>query len=873
MMKNAKSSRNAPIGKFVCSTVGTSPLVVNAPVSSSGGAAWPFKACIILWHWLIQEMNKHLSVGRVVFGHRGSFIALMFGLMICLMGPLSFSLNAQPNSSQINVIPKPDDTPGVTRYWGQKMTGGFYYDWAADPTMTANIRTSWPVVDTTGFLYNNGDTTTQWLPAGSCGISCMDLTSAQTATGIKTFQNGLILEGTTTSQTFNVLPTYTLTVGASGALSTEHTAGQSAYFNSAGVQRILLSNGGGSSGTSGIIRTSNATDTINSIDGTLGMFSAVGFQVGTYGTPIPIIDAAGLVTPVSFQLTTGAVNGYCLVSDATGVGSWAACSAGGSFVTTNMAQTGLTGTKEWNSNHTYNAHILAGAASTYDLGTNASAWRVGYVDTASVEHVEINDPTRSAFWRMSYGSVSNSIILDSGSGTQRELTVQVFSATDTQWIMRGTLLPASVGGANGDIGATGTKWRDAFFSGTVLADTFDGVDALLTTSATVGTTGATSVVHTPGISTYYNGSGVQRILLSQAAGASTVSGIIRTFNATDTINSIDGTLGVFSAVGFQVGTYGTPIPIVTAAGKVTPVTFQMTSGASSGYVLTSDGSGNGTWQAAGAGSFVTTNTNQTSLSGTKQWTSAHTFVGGVAVQLSSTSRNWLPETDLVYSLGSLSFRWNTLWASTLQLMGGGAYVQNSAGSISYVNFDSNGVTLQNGAVYKVGVNTVIDASRNGAFNNVTISGTCTGCGSITNYVTTNSNQTGIAGTKEWSNFNTFTSGVALSASSTARTITPQSDAAYNFGSSSARWLSAYATAFYSPGGTFEVYNGAFSIIRGVLSQSGLSLYNGAGTNTVFISSSVGGVTVNGATGQTTSVVIGGCTMGFTSGWLTSKSGC
>lgn len=859
MMKNAKSSRNAPIGKFVCSTVGTSPLVVNAPVSSSGGAAWPFKAFIILWHWLIQEMNKHLSVGRVVFGHRGSFIALMFGLMICLMGPLSFSLNAQPNSSQINVIPKPDDTPGVTRYWGQKMTGGFYYDWAADPTMTANIRTSWPVVDTTGFLYNNGDTTTQWLPAGSCGISCMDLTSTQTATGIKTFQNGLVLEGTTTSQTFTVLPTYTLTVGASGALSTEHTAGQSAYFNSAGVQRILLSNGAGSSGTSGIIRTANATDTINSIDGTLGMFSAVGFQVGTYGTPIPIIDAAGLVTPVSFQLTTGAVNGYCLVSDATGVGSWAACSAGGSFVTTNTAQTGLTGTKEWNSNHTYNAHILAGAASTYDLGTNAAAWRVGYIDTASVEHVEINDPARSAFWRMSYGSVSNSIILDSGSGAQRELTVQVFSATDTQWNMRGTLLPASVGGANGDIGATGTKWRDAFFSGTVSADAFDGLNVTLSTLGSISIASGRNLINSTTLTGYNAALTDGKLLLSWGGSG---SGIIRTFDNSGTYqNSFEAT-GIQTNVAYAVGPFGSPTTVIDNAGNATFSTIKMTTAPSAGYVLTSDASGNGTWQAAGAGSFVTTNTNQTGLSGTKQWTNAHTFVGGVAVQLTSTARDWIPESHNVYSLGSTGTRWRDLWIGNNLTVGGTltSFITSSTFLSSSV-FVTNSFQMNTGA--SSGYVLTSDGSGNGTWQPA-------GGGS---YVTTNTTQTGLTGNKEWINTHTFVGGVAINASSTARTITPQSDAVYNLGGSSAKWNSIFASGLYAYGGTIEVSNSTGTINRAAITLAGLVLSNSAGSSTIFLGSNTGAVTVNGAIGQTTSVVIGGCTMNFTSGWLTSKSGC
>jgi hypothetical protein len=146
----------------------------------------------------------------------------------------------------------------------------------------------------------------------------MDLTTNQTASGIKTFSNGIIMQGTSTAQNLNVLPTYTLDVGTPGAINIAMQAGLASWTNGSGIQRVLISQGGGASTVSGIVRTLNATDTINSLDSN-GVFSGVGFSVGTFASPIPIVDAAGLVTPVSFQLTTGATNGYVLTSDSLGM--------------------------------------------------------------------------------------------------------------------------------------------------------------------------------------------------------------------------------------------------------------------------------------------------------------------------------------------------------------------------------------------------------------------------------------------------------------------------------------------------------------------------------------------------------------------------
>jgi hypothetical protein len=81
--------------------------------------------------------------------------------------------------------------------------------------------------------------------------------------------------------------------------------------------------------------------------------------------------------------------------------------------------------------------------------------------------------------------------------------------------------------------------------------------------------------------------------------------------------------------------------VLNVSGSITTNTFRVVTGAVSGYVLTSDGSGNATWQAAGAGSNITTNTSQSGLTGDKQTSGQWTWgtSGGRSIVAAGNGNN------------------------------------------------------------------------------------------------------------------------------------------------------------------------------------------------------------------------------------------
>lgn len=908
--------------------------------------------------------------------------------LLTLFALTALFAQAQPNSNNFNVIVQPDNTEGFVKFWGQKMPSGFKVSLGAPAALTADYTMLLPDTPQDGFIYYDSMTgLLSFTGAGTCGVDCMTLTTNQTAAGIKTFQNGLILEGTT-----YVAAPHAIQVGSAGGVGCLYSAGDISCTNGSGVQRVLITQGSGSSTVSGTIRTFNATDAINSIDPN-GIFSAVAFTVGTFASKITIIDAAGLVTPVSFQLTAGATNGFCLVSDAAGVGTWQACSAGGSFVTTNTAQTGLTGTKEWNSNHTHNAHILTGAVDTYDIGAAANPWRYYFGQTANVESLELATPgfTHAVSWKI-HSPLTAAFAIDSSTAV-RVLSFASLGTTDNQWNFRGTLLPyAAPSGNDGDIGKSsvgcGQCWRDAYFSGTVNGLTFAGTNytgnnILLSGINPFLDIGAGRMTLNTTVFRFLDSTLANaQVLISSGGGSG--SGIVATGSNTGTFHNRLDSNGILTNVGYFVGPFGGSTQVISNGGDAYFVTLRVSSGASAGYVLTGDASGNATWQAPASGSFVTTNTNQTGLSGTKEWSSLHTFTGGVAVRLGSTARYWGPESDVAYDLGGATFRWNNVWGHTFYTKAGSFTVQNSAGTIDRLFLGQGGVSYADAAgttvgtlttsgfnttqAYSISGTTAIDSNRFGYFPQIgnassrvvdyfgeTIKlytsggintsqilstglnwyntagfprivffvttnvgsitsfttsgdtvidnngvqtfafklstgavngycltssavgvGTWQACpGAITNYITTNSAQTGLTGSKSTSGTWTFTSGIQAQATSSARDWQPEANNTYSLGSTSLRWANSYITNNYAWGGSYNVYNSAGSILRGDWLQGGLALYDSGGNLKITLQSA-GGVVANGSTAISSTFTVknsagANCTITTVYGWVTATT--
>jgi hypothetical protein len=805
---------------------------------------------------------------------------------------LCSALMAQTKFTELQIIPKTKaaDGTGTLSFLELRANGTNVFTWKAPDTLSADVVMKWPVDGAAGFLYSDGAGNTSWTGSGgTCGVNCLDLTSVQTASGRKTFSGGVVLQNTSTFRTLNPEADNTYDIGTSSLRIANIWGGN---FKSKNGEVIVQSSGGvdravlGVNGFTGYDATPTAVNTIYGTGGGFqGFNTTLGYGVaGTYA-----IDSTRAANLTGFTMATGATNGFCLISDAAGIGTWQSCAAGGSYVTTNTAQTGLTGTKEWNSAHTYKASILSGTNNTYNIGDAATAFANIYSQTMQPENLELGyaGTAHANFWRIDRPT-SISMAIWSGSGTQQELDLSAFSSTDTRWFFRGTLMPITTSGSNGDIGNTTFPWRDAYFSGQIKGNT-----GLLTgafPSLIVGTSGAQSTTISAGVFLGAGSGGAPHVLISYGGLG---SGIIRTIDTFGNVqNGIDSN-GISTNVGFSVGPFGSTTQVIDNAGNATFPTLKITTSPSAGYVLTSDASGNATWQAAAGGSFVTTNTNQTALSGTKEWSNTHTFNAGVAVKLGSTARNWDPESDAAYGLGNPFDRWNNLYAANSVVLGnagigaagiiltGGANANwyNSAGvskvlissggsgptSSGIVRVFNNTATVINGSMDNTGFNTevgynvagtqVIDAFRSVTANgltaanatftgNLTVLGTCTGCSSGW---TTNTTQTGLSGDK------TTSGSLTLTNAGTNR------------------------IALTSSTGNVNLYNSSGASRVFLAGSSGIvSVYTGsAGSETPVIRLTTSGVDMNNLaqSGQSTSVVIGGCTMNFTYGWLTSKSGC
>lgn len=114
-------------------------------------------------------------------------------------------------------------------------------------------------------------------------------------------------------------------------LTTGPVAGYVLTSDASGVGTWQASSGGGGTGTANVLSKwlnglGDLTDSTVSDDGTTVTFAGTGgiaVSLGDVNVPSGTVSAAGLA------LTTGAVAGHVLTSDALGVGSWAAPASGG----------------------------------------------------------------------------------------------------------------------------------------------------------------------------------------------------------------------------------------------------------------------------------------------------------------------------------------------------------------------------------------------------------------------------------------------------------------------------------------------------------------------------------------------------------------
>lgn len=342
---------------------------------------------------------------------------------------------------------------------------------------------------------------------------------------------------------------------------------------------------GSAAGSTGQIQVNNA--------GSLAAYSGLVFTASNLGigspTPGATLDVAGTARVTGFQLGTSTTNGWVLTANSSGVGSWQP-TTGGSGTTgslllfgngaggfTNVPNTATSGgnvgigtTTNLNATLEINGNVGVG---TFSAINNAITVQGSIQTQGSVNNTTLN----VGGGNVGVGSPNPGALLDVA-GTARMTGFIITAGASSGYVLTsnasgvGTWAAAS-GGGSGTVGP-GTTGNEAVFNSTTTVNS-----GIITDNGTNVGVGSTS----PG----------QKL---------DVNGAIRSISSGNTLlNTTSGNVGIGSP---------TPGALLDVAGTARMTGFTMATGASSGYVLTSNSSGVGTWSVGGSGNVSVGTTNR-----------------------------------------------------------------------------------------------------------------------------------------------------------------------------------------------------------------------------------------------------------------------
>jgi hypothetical protein len=310
--------------------------------------------------------------------------------------------------------------------------------------------------------------------------------------------------------------------------------------------------------------------------------------IGT-NTPSDKLQVIGTVSTTGFRMTNGASNGYVLTSDASGNATWAAISGGSGG--------GLTGSGTINYIPRWiNSNTLSSTSSVYDEGSFVSVGSI--VTSQSLSQKKTLVVKGIAYNSLFSGPIqvlttSGSILLDSSS-----------LENDTNNAGKGVLGL----GTGWDAGTKVTITND--LSGNIATRGLfinSSTPALINTGLSILTKNGNSNNYGNFITVNGTGSNNYGTYIDSYSASSNNYGVVvnrgsSVFNESggdydfriegDTDQNLFFTDASTDNIG--IGN-NTPLYKLQVTGTVSTTGFRMTNGASNGYVLTSDGSGNATW--------------------------------------------------------------------------------------------------------------------------------------------------------------------------------------------------------------------------------------------------------------------------------------
>jgi hypothetical protein len=356
------------------------------------------------------------------------------------------------------------------------------------------------------------------------------------------------------------------------------------------------------------------------------------------------VNISGKTITTNFQMTSGATNGYILTSDSLGNGFWQSITASGGLVT------GLTfnnGTYDLTVNtnagdFTQSLYILAGdmtvTGGTYNPGTGdatfttnsggtfiVSGFLTGYTDT-NIYTVDGSLTGNRVVDLNGYSLTFNDDIIVNTVYIGRGLSGPNISMGDISTLSSNTLGTNNIAIGDGvlslnDIGSDNVAIGYQNLAANLLGNYNVSLGNQSLTANFLGSSN-TSIGHQ---SLYFNTNGFSNTSVGFQAGYDLQTGGNNTFIGTGTGGGIIGgsfnTIIGANVVGLPMslssniiladgngnqrinvdnnGNVGigttTPTEKLEVSGKTKTINFQMTSGATNNYILTSDASGNGTW--------------------------------------------------------------------------------------------------------------------------------------------------------------------------------------------------------------------------------------------------------------------------------------